>query len=153
MDCVIDTIAEIACSEISSNAIDEISKKTKIPPFHIILHIEGLAHNHPPCDYEVKNCVYCKRNGNIFSDNTSKIYKRNEKITVISKYKSKIISILEELYNEITTLAKASVINAYEDDKIDENGYENEDEREIETSEGINLELLLEKVFELTPNN
>jgi hypothetical protein len=144
MQSIVNTIAEIACSEISSNAIDEVSKKTKIPPFHIVSHIDGLAHSHPPCDYEVENCSYCQRNGNVFSNDEHEYSEKNTKSdSIILKYKTKLSVILKELYSEITELATASIVNTRKEESESESDSEEVDEDEID------LESLLSEAFGL----
>ena len=165
---IVQSIAEIACSEVSSNAIDEISKKTKIPPFHIVSHIEGLAHDHPPCDYEVESCMYCRRNGNIFSNVETKQTRDIAMSTdIISKYKSRVVSILEELYNEISYISNKKIVNEFhdveqfesdesDDDFEEEYEYEEKAPKKIQpaktntATEEIDLDKMLANAFGLS---
>ncbi|ABT14596.1 hypothetical protein NY2A_B197L [Paramecium bursaria Chlorella virus NY2A] len=114
---IISHISEIAVSEVATAAIEEISKKHKISPFHLAMNVDGLIHDHPPCEYNVKTCSYCKRNGNIFAKDDS----RNETNDVISKYKQKAIVLFEEMFREITNIVneKSFVDDEVEDEELD----------------------------------
>ena len=134
---IISQISEIACSEIASAAIEDISKKTKISPFHLAVNVKGLVHDHPPCEYNVETCSYCKRNGNIFSKDDSRHTMSDD---VISKYKKKVIVILEEMFREITNVVYDKAFN----------NDETEIESDFETSDGENEqdeELMLERML------
>lgn len=60
-------IAEIACSEAASAALNDISARTKIPGLHMAAAVPGVCHDHPPTTNLVEGCAYCARNGNVFS--------------------------------------------------------------------------------------
>jgi hypothetical protein len=60
-------IAEIACSEAASAALNDISSRTKIPGLHMAAAVPGVCHDHPPTTSLVEGCAYCARNGNVFA--------------------------------------------------------------------------------------
>jgi hypothetical protein len=61
-------IAEIACSEAASAALNDVSARTKIPGLHMAAAVPGVCHDHPPTTSLVEGCAYCARNGNVFAD-------------------------------------------------------------------------------------
>lgn len=60
-------IAEIACSEAASAALNDVSVRTKIPGLHMAAAVPGVCHDHPPTTSLVEGCAYCARNGNVFA--------------------------------------------------------------------------------------
>jgi hypothetical protein len=138
---VVSQISEIACSEIASAAIEDISKNTKISPFHLAVNVEGLVHDHPPCEYNVETCAYCKRNGNIFAKDGSQHTMADD---VISKYKKKVAVILEEMFREITNVVYDKAFNNDESEiESDDETSEDEDEQDEE----LMLERMLSQAF------
>jgi hypothetical protein len=139
---VVSQISEIACSEIASAAIEDISKKNKISPFHLAVNVEGLVHDHPPCEYNVETCTYCKRNGNIFAKDGSRHTMPDD--DVISKYKKKVTVILEEMFREITNVVYDKAFNNDESEiESDDETSEDEDEQDEE----LMLERMLSQAF------
>lgn len=96
-------IAEIATTEFATNIVNTIARQKKINGLNIALFVPGLAHDHPPCDFVVKDCIFCSRNGNIFAKDQSTIGHHND---VILKYRNKILKIFEEMQQEIEELIK-----------------------------------------------
>ncbi|AGE54143.1 hypothetical protein PBCVNY2B_225L [Paramecium bursaria Chlorella virus NY2B] len=135
---IISQISEIAISEVATAAIENISKKTKISPFHLAMNVEGLVHDHPPCEYNVETCSYCKRNGNIFANDDSYNTIQND---VISKYKQKVNAILEEMFREITNIVNEKSFDD-DDDDDDEPINESDDDNDV-----LDLDDMLEKAF------
>ena len=124
--CSMDAIAEIACSEVAALVIDDIAKVHKMNPLHVAMYVPGIAHDHPPCDDLVETCVYCKRNGNVFSSDDT----ISECDDLISRYKRKMAMIFEEMTEEIRMTTK----------KVFESGNEDEDDLERMLMESLSLD-------------
>lgn len=139
---IISQISEIACSEVATAAIENISKKTKISPFHLAMNVDGLVHDHPPCEYNVETCSYCKRNGNIFAKDGSQ---HTMSTDVISKYKKKVNAIFEEMFQEITNNVYDKSFNN-EETSIESSDDESDDEPDIENDD-FDLDNILTKAF------
>lgn len=142
---IISQISEIAISEVATAAIENISKKTKISPFHLAMNVEGLVHDHPPCEYNVETCSYCKRNGNIFAKDDSR---HTVSTDVISKYKKKVNAIFEEMFQEITSTVYDKSFN--NDDSSIESDDESDDESDEEPSnetDDFDVDNILSKAF------
>jgi hypothetical protein len=134
---IISHISEIAITEVATAAIENISKKTKISPFHLAVNVDGLIHDHPPCEYNVETCSYCKRNGNIFAKDGSQ---HTMSTDVISKYKKRVNAIFEEMFQEITN-------NVYDKSfNNDETNIESDDELNIENDD-FDLDNILTNAF------
>ena len=128
---IVSQIAEIACTEVASAAIEEISKKTKVPPFHLSLNISGLVHDHVPCTHIIETCAYCKRNGNIFAkDNTVTVDSNDD---IISEYKKQVIIVLEKMFSDITQI-------------VYEKSFDNKNSV-IESTQELDLEEMLTQAF------
>jgi hypothetical protein len=91
-------LAEIAVTEFAAGVLDNIAKLRKMNGMTIAAFVPGLVHTHPPCDFPVETCAYCIRHGNIFADEqcTTK-----DTTDIIGKYRSKIMSIFEDMEKEI----------------------------------------------------
>lgn len=95
-------LAEIACSEAIAVTLNEISKKTKISPFHLAVRVCGACHDHPPTKNIVPGCAYCARAGNALSKNKSiGLVDPND---IVAKYVFEISESLEKMQKEIRSL-------------------------------------------------
>ena len=110
------SIAEIACSEAASFIIDNIAKKHKMNPLHVASYVPGIVHNHPPCEHLVESCVYCKRNGNVFSNKEENSHQESD---LISVYKRKLIVIFDDMMNEIQNTVDAILCQDDKDDDLE----------------------------------
>lgn len=95
-------LAEIACSEAITAAVNTIAKKTKISPLHLAVKIRGACHDHPPTKNVVPGCAYCARAGNALSDDkTLGMVDPND---IVAKYVFNISDALENLQKEVRAL-------------------------------------------------
>jgi len=99
-------IAEISVTEFATSIVNTIAKKKKVSGMSIAAFVSGLAHDHPPCDFIVTGCIFCARNGNIFSKEQSTADHHND---VILKYKNKIMKIFGEMQQEIEVLIETGM--------------------------------------------
>lgn len=112
-------LAELATTEFAISVINEISKKKKMSGMTIAPFISGVTHDHPPCDFYVESCVYCKRNGNIFADDHREDSTCKDTGDMISKYRTKILEIFDEMEKEIVEITDTSVVHTNDDDLLE----------------------------------
>jgi hypothetical protein len=92
-----DTIAEIACSEVAVHVVDEYAAKRKLNQIQVAAMIPGIVHTHAPSTRLVDECAYCQRNGNVFNSERKTADTRD----LIYRYKEKIKAIFEEMKYEL----------------------------------------------------
>ena len=92
-----DTVIEIACSEIAIGVINGYAAKRKLNPLQVAMTISGVVHEHSPTTKYVETCAYCRRNGNVFGSGIEPV----ETNDVISRYKKKMRIIAKEMEREL----------------------------------------------------
>ena len=94
-------LAEIAASEFAASVLDNLAKLRKMNGMTIAAFVPGVMHTHPPCDFTVETCAYCIRHGNIFAGDQCITEDTKD---IIGKYRSKIMSIFEDMEQEIINI-------------------------------------------------
>jgi hypothetical protein len=93
-------IAEIACSEAAIHFINDYATKKKLNQLQVAIRIPGIVHTHAATERMVDECIYCQRNGNVFSvEQQHTPLKKTDDI--ISRYRKRVEEIFKEMEEEI----------------------------------------------------